>query len=146
MFIQGVGVAAPKPSKDELREKRNRQRKLRERMSIDMMQIAARCKNRRLRLAYFCRAIHHPDRATRLRIISALGASGGDSDVDVMPPLLESLQHEDARTIQEAISGLGMLPAKIARKSIPLLEDLARRDNKQLSMPAAVLLRRLKGN
>ena len=129
-----------------MREKRNRRRELREKMSIEMMQVAAHCKNRRLELAYFCRAIHHPDRATRLRIISALGASGGDMAFDVMPPLLESLRHEDARTVQEAISGLGMLPVETVCKSIPLLESLARRDNRQISTPAAVLLRRLKKN
>ena len=56
---------------------------------------------------------------------------------------LEALQHEDVRTVQEAISALGMHPIETVRKSIPILQKLTGHRGKQVSATAGALLRRL---
>ncbi len=87
--------------------------------------------------------LHEGDAKTRIRTALVL-AQMENLATEVVPHLIEELEGEDSRVVQEAITALGMIgPA--AKEAIPTLEKLTEHDDPQIAQRAKAALRQVRG-
>lgn len=85
--------------------------------------------------------LHRGDREVRIR--EAVILAQMEPAADILPHLMEGLEDEDVRVVQETITALGMMGAA-AKDAIPSLDKLTKHDNEQIVQRAKAALKQVR--
>ncbi len=83
------------------------------------------------------------DLESRVRAVSSLGQIPQAAE-EVLPYLIEALDDEELRVVQEAVTSIGLLGTE-AKSAIPALEKLTEHDDPQIVERAKAALRQVRG-